>query len=244
MYIQINFWGGTSIVNVTAMNKRRQKGHLVKCDGAKLKDIAVTKECQSRLETRCQNHELMKELASDNSICFNENGSCSSLYANRWQMRSLTHQDRAGGREQVWFLCLRFSTDELWLLWCWAVLLYLLKLYGFSHSSSCRASARLSLRFIETLTFYGRVGVLHCDGMWEVLVGSRVAALALNQTVHSFVMLMMGVICNRNHYPRQVTCSSVLRTSRLVARPLSRQEDATWYIKGLNWFVCLDNSVL
>jgi hypothetical protein len=73
------------------------------------------------------------------------------------------------------------------------MLLYSLKLYGVSHSSYCRARAGLRLRLFETLTPYRRVRVLHRDRMGEVLVGPRVAALALNKTVHSFLMLMSFV---------------------------------------------------
>jgi hypothetical protein len=47
-------------------NSRRQQGHLIKYDLAKLKDIEVKKVFQNRIETRCQNRELMKELANDN----------------------------------------------------------------------------------------------------------------------------------------------------------------------------------
>jgi hypothetical protein len=42
------------------------QGHLIRYDVAKLQDMAMKKVCENRIETRCQNHELMKELASAN----------------------------------------------------------------------------------------------------------------------------------------------------------------------------------
>jgi hypothetical protein len=51
--------------NVTSKNNRRQQAHLIRYDVAKLQDMTVKKVCQNRIETWCQNHELMKELASD-----------------------------------------------------------------------------------------------------------------------------------------------------------------------------------
>jgi hypothetical protein len=66
---------------------------------------------------------------------------------------------------------------------------YLLKLYGVSHSSFCQARTGPRLRLFQTTALYGRVRFLKYDGMSEELVGPRVAAVALNNTVRSFVML-------------------------------------------------------